>query len=275
MSYKIGFVGCGNMGKAMLSGILKAKLVKPEEVIISCHTEKSAEEIAFNFGVKTVLDNCEVSKQAEIVFLAVKPNKFNEVMPEIKSGLENNPDAKNTLVISIAAGKTLSYLESNLAEGQKIIRVMPNTPALVGEGMSALTPNARVTEEELKYALTIFESFGSAEVVPESMMDAVIGVSGSSPAYVYMFIEALADGAVLAGMPRAQAYKFAAQSVLGSAKMVLETGTHPGELKDAVCSPGGTTIAGVAELERQGLRNAVIAGEMACIQKSIDMTKCD
>jgi pyrroline-5-carboxylate reductase len=141
--------------------------------------------------------------------------------------------------------------------------------------MSALTMNAKVTEEELKYALTIFESFGKAEVVPESMMDAVIGVSGSSPAYVYMFIEALADGAVAAGMPRKQAYTFAAQSVLGAAKMVLETGQHPGELKDAVCSPGGTTMAGVLELEKQGLRNAVIAGEMACIQKSIDMTKCD
>lgn len=272
MDYKIGFIGCGNMGKAMLAGILQAELVKPEEVMVSCHTKKSAEEIEAKFGVKALLNNGEVAKQAKVLFLAVKPNKFDEIMPAVRAGLEQNKWKEQTMVISVAAGKDLAYLESHLPAGQKIVRVMPNTPALVGEGMSALTPNPQVSEEELAYVLTIFESFGRAEVVPESMMDAVVGVSGSSPAYVYMFIEALADGAVAAGMPRNQAYTFAAQSVLGSAKMVLETGQHPGTLKDAVCSPGGTTIAGVAELEKQGLRNAVIAGEMACIQKSIEMT---
>jgi pyrroline-5-carboxylate reductase len=275
MGYKIGFIGCGNMGRAILGGLLKAGIVKADEVIISCHTKKSCSEVEAEYHVKAVLDNQEVAGNADVVFLAVKPNKFEEVMPDVKAGLEQNAAGENTIVISIAAGKDIAYLEKNLGKNQKIIRVMPNTPALVGEGMSALTVNARVTEEDLKYALTIFESFGKAEVVPESMMDAVIGVSGSSPAYVYMFIEALADGAVAAGMPRAQAYTFAAQSVLGAAKMVLETGQHPGALKDAVCSPGGTTMAGVLELEKQGLRNAVIAGEMACIQKSIDMTKFD
>jgi pyrroline-5-carboxylate reductase len=275
MGYKIGFIGCGNMGRAILGGLLKAGIVKADEVIISCHTKKSCSEVEAEYHVKAVLDNQEVAGNADVVLLAVKPNKFEEVMPDVKAGLERNAAGENTIVISIAAGKDIAYLEKNLGKNQKIIRVMPNTPALVGEGMSALTVNAKVTEEDLTYALTIFESFGKAEVVPESMMDAVIGVSGSSPAYVYMFIEALADGAVAAGMPRKQAYTFAAQSVLGAAKMVLETGQHPGELKDAVCSPGGTTMAGVLELEKQGLRNAVIAGEMACIQKSIDMTKCD
>ncbi len=275
MGYKIGFIGCGNMGRAILGGLLKAGIVKADEVIISCHTKKSCSEVEAEYHVKAVLDNQEVAGNADVVLLAVKPNKFEEVIPDVKAGLERNAAGENTIVISIAAGKDIAYLEKNLGKNQKIIRVMPNTPALVGEGMSALTVNARVTEEDLKYALTIFESFGKAEVVPESMMDAVIGVSGSSPAYVYMFIEALADGAVAAGMPRAQAYTFAAQSVLGAAKMVLETGQHPGALKDAVCSPGGTTMAGVLELEKQGLRNAVIAGEMACIQKSIDMTKFD
>jgi pyrroline-5-carboxylate reductase len=275
MGYKIGFIGCGNMGRAILGGLLKAGIVKADEVIISCHTKKSCSEVEAEYHVKAVLDNQEVAGNADVVLLAVKPNKFEEVMPDVKAGLERNAAGENTIVISIAAGKDIAYLEKNLGKNQKIIRVMPNTPALVGEGMSALTMNAKVTEEELKYALTIFESFGKAEVVPESMMDAVIGVSGSSPAYVYMFIEALADGAVAAGMPRKQAYTFAAQSVLGAAKMVLETGQHPGALKDAVCSPGGTTMAGVLELEKQGLRNAVIAGEMACIQKSIDMTKFD
>ena len=275
MGYKIGFIGCGNMGRAILGGLLKAGIVKADEVIISCHTKKSCSEVEAEYHVKAVLDNQEVAGNADVVLLAVKPNKFEEVIPDVKAGLERNAAGENTIVISIAAGKDIAYLEKNLGKNQKIIRVMPNTPALVGEGMSALTVNAKVTEEDLKYALSIFESFGKAEVVPESMMDAVIGVSGSSPAYVYMFIEALADGAVAAGMPRKQAYTFAAQSVLGAAKMVLETGQHPGELKDAVCSPGGTTMAGVLELEKQGLRNAVIAGEMACIQKSIDMTKCD
>ena len=275
MGYKIGFIGCGNMGRAILSGLLKAGIVKADEVIISCHTKKSCSEVEAEYHVKAVLDNQEVAGNADVVLLAVKPNKFEEVIPDVKAGLEQNAAGENTIVISIAAGKDIAYLEKNLGKNQKIIRVMPNTPALVGEGMSALTVNAKVTEEDLTYALTIFESFGKAEVVPESMMDAVIGVSGSSPAYVYMFIEALADGAVAAGMPRKQAYTFAAQSVLGAAKMVLETGQHPGALKDAVCSPGGTTMAGVLELEKQGLRNAVIAGEMACIQKSIDMTKCD
>ncbi len=275
MGYKIGFIGCGNMGRAILGGLLKAGIVKADEVIISCHTKKSCSEVEAEYHVKAVLDNQEVAGNADVVLLAVKPNKFEEVIPDVKAGLERNAAGENTIVISIAAGKDIAYLEKNFGKNQKIIRVMPNTPALVGEGMSALTVNAKVTEEDLKYALTIFESFGKAEVVPESMMDAVIGVSGSSPAYVYMFIEALADGAVAAGMPRKQAYTFAAQSVLGAAKMVLETGQHPGALKDAVCSPGGTTMAGVLELEKQGLRNAVIAGEMACIQKSIDMTKCD
>jgi pyrroline-5-carboxylate reductase len=150
---------------------------------------------------------------------------------------------------------------------------MPNTPALVGAAMSALCPNDKVTPEEVKLVESLFNSFGRAEVVPESMMDAVVGVSGSSPAYVYMFIEAMADAAVADGMPRAQAYKFAAQSVLGAAKMVLETGKHPGELKDAVCSPGGTTIEAVAALEHGGFRDTVISAQRACSKKSYDMSQ--
>ena len=149
---------------------------------------------------------------------------------------------------------------------------MPNTPALVGEAMSALCVNQNVTPEELKEVQALFNSFGKSEVISESLMDAVIGVSGSSPAYVDMFIEAMADAAVADGMPRAQAYKFAAQSVYGSAKMVLETGKHPGELKDAVCSPAGTTIEAVAALEAGGFRNTVISAQRACSQKSRDMS---
>ena len=150
---------------------------------------------------------------------------------------------------------------------------MPNTPAMVLEAMSALTPNESVTAEEMQTITEIFESFGKAEIVPESLMDAVTGISGSSPAYVYLFIEAMADAAVADGMPRTQAYKFAAQAVYGAAKMVLETGRHPGELKDAVCSPGGTTIAAVAKLEEKGLRDAVISAQRCCVAKSKDMGK--
>ena len=145
---------------------------------------------------------------------------------------------------------------------------MPNTPALVGEGMTGVCANDLVTEEELQLVLTLLKSFGCAEVVPEYLMDTVTGVSGSSPAYVFLFLEALADAAVAEGMPRKQAYEFAAQSVLGSAKMLLETGMHPGELKDMVCSPGGTTIEAVAVLERENLRSAVIDATRACIRKS-------
>ena len=172
------------------------------------------------------------------------------------------------LVVSIAAGISLDIIESFLGKDKRIIRVMPNTPALVGEGMAGLSPNELVSDEEAELVKKLFESFGKAEIVPEKLQDAVCGISGSSPAYVFMFIEAMADGAVAEGMPRAQAYKFAAQAVLGSAKMVLETGKHPGELKDAVCSPGGTTIEAVAALEQAGFRSAVIDAERICIDKS-------
>ena len=152
---------------------------------------------------------------------------------------------------------------------------MPNTPALVGEAMSALCASASVTPEDLKQVQEIFNAFGKTEIVPEYLIDTVVGVSGSSPAYVYMFIEAMADAAVADGMPRAQAYKFAAQSVCGAAKMVLETGEHPGVLKDAVCSPGGTTIEAVAALEKGGLRDAVITAQRACSKKSREMSSAD
>ena len=172
----------------------------------------------------------------------------------------------------IAAGQTLSANETRFGKPVKLVRVMPNTPALVGEAMSAVCFNANITPEDRTIVMAMLNSFGKAEEVPEKLMDAVTGVSGSSPAYVYMFIEAMADAAVADGMPRAQAYKFAAQSVYGSAKMVLETGKHPGELKDAVCSPAGTTIEAVAALEAGGFRNTVISAQRACSQKSRDMS---
>ena len=198
--------------------------------------------------------------------LAVKPFHFAEVVPEISEEV-----TENKLVISIAAGQTIANIEKLFTKQISLVRVMPNTPALVGEGAAGICRNEKVTEEDLHKAVEIFECLGMAEVIPESMIDAVIGVSGSSPAYVFMFIEAMADAAVADGMPRASAYRFAAQAVLGSAKMVLETGKHPAELKDMVCSPAGTTIEAVRVLEEKGFRSAVFEAQKACVEKAKNM----
>ena len=202
----------------------------------------------------------------EILILAVKPQFLEEVIEQIKDVVK-----PETIVVSIAAGRTMEWIEARFGRKLKLVRCMPNTPALVGEGCTGICANDQVTEEELAIVVGLMESFGLASVVTEKMMDVVVGVSGSSPAYVFLFIEAMADEAVAEGMPRAQAYQFAAQSVLGSAKMVLETGKHPGELKDMVCSPAGTTIQAVKVLEEKGMRASVMDAMEACIQKSRNM----
>ncbi|SDB43040.1 pyrroline-5-carboxylate reductase [Pseudobutyrivibrio sp. YE44] len=263
---KIGFIGTGNMGTAMMGGIISSGIVDPEDVMASDIFQAALDKVNEEFSVNTSISNRDVVEFADIVFLAVKPQYLKDAIDGVK-----DMDFTDKVVVSIAAGQSLERLTSLFGKELKLIRVMPNTPALVGEGMSALSPNDLVTEEESETVLELFESFGKAEIVPERLQDAVVGISGSSPAYVYMFIEALADGAVAEGMPRAQAYKFAAQAVLGSAKMVLETGEHPGVLKDNVCSPGGTTIEAVAALEALGFRNAVIEAERVCIEKSREL----
>lgn len=265
---KIGFIGCGNMGSAIIGGLLSAGLFARENIMAADASQASAERIASAYGIKTTTNNKDIPAFADILLLSIKPNIFPLVIPEIRDLVRDD-----TLIISIAAGQTISKVEEAFAKPIRLIRVMPNTPALVGASMSALCRNDLVTDEELETGLAIFNSFGEAEVVSESLMDVVTGISGSSPAYVYMFIEAMADAAVADGMPRKQAYKFAAQSVLGSAKMVLETGKHPGQLKDDVCSPGGTTIEAVTVLEEEGFRNAVIKGLRACTRKSAEMSR--
>ena len=262
---RFGFIGAGNMAQAMIGGILKAKLVSKDEIIASAATQKTLDAVKDKFGVQTTLDNQEIAK-ADMIFLAVKPVYCEQVLREIKDKL-----TKDRIIVSIAAGKTMAWLEEQLGKDTKIVRTMPNTPALVGEGLTAVCPNEQVTDKELTQVCEVLESFGKAEVIKESMMDAVIAVSGSSPAYVFMFIEAMADAAVAEGMPRAQAYRFAAQSVLGSAKMVLETGKHTGELKDMVCSPAGTTIEAVRVLEQTGFRGSVMECMKACADKSRNM----
>ena len=266
MIKKVGFIGCGNMGSSMVGGLIKSGFLKSEEIIVSTKTEASSKKLRDEFKVATTLDSKTVAKESETIILAVKPNMYKSVVEEIKSEL-----AEDKLIITIAAGISIENMEEWLGDDLKIIRTMPNTPALVGQAMSAVCPNKNVSEEELKYCINIFESFGECEVLEEKYFDGFIAVAGSSPAYVFMFIEAMADGAVKLGIPRAKAYKMAAQSVLGSAKMVLETGKHPGELKDMVCSPAGTTIDAVVELEKLGFRNSVIQAMDKCAEKSKNM----
>ena len=262
----IGFIGCGNMAQAMLKGILRKGLYMKDDVIVSRRNAEALARIQKELGVQTTTDNKLVAKKADILFLAIKPFQFTDVIPQIAAYIK-----EDTLVISIAAGQTIANIEDLFGKTIKLVRTMPNTPALVLEGATGMCFNKQVTGEEQKKAVELFESFGIVEVVSESMIDTVIGVSGSSPAYVFMFIEAMADAAVADGMPRAQAYRMAAQSVLGSAKMVLDTGKHPGELKDMVCSPAGTTIEGVRVLEEKGFRSAVIEGQKACVKKAIEL----
>lgn len=263
---KIGFIGCGNMATAMIRGMIKSGVAKPEEMIASAKSEKTRGRIKTELGICAAQNNRQVVLFSDVIFLAVKPQYYEEVIEEIKGDLTGEE-----IFVAIAPGKTLSWLAEKLGSNVKIIRTMPNTPAMVGEGMTGMCGNTLVTEEELLQVKVLLESFGKAEVVPEPLIDVVVGVSGSSPAYVFLFIEAMADAAVADGMPRAQAYKFAAQAVLGSAKMVLETGRHPGELKDMVCSPGGTTIEAVRVLEEKGMRSAVIEASKACVKKGREL----
>lgn len=260
---KLGFIGCGNMATAMMGGIINNKICSSNEIIASDAYTPSLEKAKELLNIQIVTDNKEVATVADILILAVKPQYYQSVILEIKDIIN-----ENQIVVTIAPGKTLGWLGELFGKPVKIVRCMPNTPALVCEGITGVCHNDLVTKEELESVLTILRGFGKAEVLSENLMDVVVAVSGSSPAYVFMFIEAMADAAVLDGMPRAQAYQFAAQAVYGSAKMVLETGKHPGELKDMVCSPGGTTIEAVRVLEKNGLRSTIIEAMKACTNKA-------
>lgn len=260
---KIGFIGCGNMGTAMIKGILAADEKREHTLIASAKSAVSKERIVRETGIVCAASNQELAASADLVFLAVKPQYYEEVIKEIRPAVRDGQ-----IFVSVAPGKTLEWLEGQFGRPVKLVRTMPNTPAMVKEGMTAYCVNQQVTEEEKRAVAGLLGCFGKAEEVAEHLMDVVTAVSGSSPAYVFIFIEAMADAAVAGGMPRAQAYKFAAQAVYGSAKMVLQTGLHPGILKDMVCSPGGTTIEAVRVLEEKGLRSSVIEAMGACIRKS-------
>lgn len=260
---KIGFIGLGNMAGAMIEGIISQGIASKEDISGSAKTEATLEAVKERYGIETTLDNNRIAGCADILILAVKPQIFAEVLPQIRGAVR-----EDTLIVSIAAGKTMADIEALFGRRLKLVRCMPNTPALIGEGCSGVCRNSNVSDDEMAKCMELIQSFGLAQEVPEHLIDAVSGVSGCSPAYVFMFLEALADGAVEAGMPRKQAYIFAAQAVMGSAKLLLETGKHPGELKDMVTSPAGTTIEGVRVLEERGFRGAVIDAVRASVEKN-------
>lgn len=264
---KIAFIGCGNMGQAMIGGLIKSGLFKSEQIIASDLDYETLKITADKYSIHTTTKNREAVKEADFLVLSIKPKIYPVVMKEIREYINNN-----LLIISIAAGKTIADIEKGLGRDKKIIRTMPNTPALIGEGMSAICPNSNVTEEELKETINIFESFGKAELLEESLINAAIAVSGSSPAYTFMFISSIAQGGIKAGLHSEKAYTMAAQAVLGAAKLVLKSGQHPEELKDMVCSPGGTTIEAVIEMEKKGLRSSVLSGIEKCITKAREIS---
>ena len=260
---KLGFIGTGNMASAIMGGIIKNNVIPAEEIIGADLFAPGRERVQKEYGINVTADNKEVAQKAETIILSVKPQFYESVIADIKDVVTDKQ-----IIITIAPGKTLAWLAEQFGKDVKIVRTMPNTPAMVGEGMTAVCPNEHLTEDEIAYVKSLLESFSRAEIVPERLMDVVTAVSGSSPAYVFMLIEAMADAAVSGGMPRKQAYQFAAQAVLGSAKMVLDTGKHPGELKDMVCSPAGTTIEAVRTLEELGFRSSIIEAMKVCEEMS-------
>jgi len=259
---RIGLIGCGHMGSAIVRGLLGSGLCGTDDLMASARSQAGREKIVSSLGIACG-SNEETAAFADVLILAVKPVSYPEVTAQIAGALRDG-----CIVISLAPGISLEALDGMLQRPVKLVRAMPNTPAMVSEGMTGLCPADTLTDKDRHTVLDIFSSFGRAEIVPERLMNVVTGVSGSSPAFIFILIEAMADAAVADGMPRAQAYTFAAQAVLGSARMVLESGEHPAVLKDQVCSPGGTTIEGVRVLEEKGLRSAVIEAVRASTAKA-------
>jgi pyrroline-5-carboxylate reductase len=263
---KIAILGTGNMGEALAKGLLRAGKTAPEALVCADPRAERREEIRVRYGVHVTANNREAAAQADLIVIAVKPQVIDVLLDEIAPAV----DAKK-LVISIAAGVPISAIARKLGAGVRIVRTMPNTPALVGAGATALARGSHATDADLEQALALFEAVGMAVVVEENLLDAVTGLSGSGPAFVFIAIEALADGGVKVGLARPVALALAAQAVMGSAKLVLETGEHPGRLKDQVTSPGGTSIAGVHALEQHGFRAALIAAVEAATRRSREL----
>ncbi len=270
MEHKVGFIGCGNMARAIMGGLLYSELLKPADVIVSARTDQTLHYIQDTYSVRVTKDNKEVAQQANILFLAVKPDDYATIIEEVKEQINK----EKTIIVTIAAGLTIEWVQNKFgASDLKVVRTMPNTPSLVRQGMTAFSCSESMNNDEQTLIEHVLNSFGKSERISETLMDSIPAVSGSSPAYVFMFIEALADGAVKQGVSRDKAYQLAAQAVKGAAEMVLETGKHPGVLKDQVCSPGGATIEAVATLEKNGFRGAVLEAMEQCYQKIIELGK--
>jgi pyrroline-5-carboxylate reductase len=263
---KIGFIGTGNMGSSIIKGILSSKFEKSENINIFDLDKEKVNNLVKEYGVNAVNSEKELAENCDIIILSVKPH----IIPVVLKNLSGNVK-KDTIILTIAAGISISVIENALGEDKKVVRTMPNTPAQVLSGMTAVTFNKNIENSEKEIIFKLLNSFGKSVEIEEKLMHAYTGISGSLPAYVYMFMEALADGGVLCGMPRNKAYEIVAQTVAGSAKMLLETGKHPGQLKDEVCSPAGTTIEAVRVLENGNFRGNVIEAVAACTEKSKEM----
>lgn len=259
---KLTIIGGGTIAEAMLGRVLDASILPKEDIVVSDIKEKRCKYMSDTYGIQTTMDNESAIKHADMVLLAVKPQVCAKVLDQLADYLEDKS------LVSIVAGYTYEDLRKHLKPSTRLLCVMPNTPALVGQGMSVLYKEHSLTEEEFDFAKSFFQSFGEIEILSEVYADAVVSVSGSSPAFVLLFIEAMADGAVYKGLPRKTAYRLAAQSVLGAATLVKETGRHPGSLKDNVCSPGGTTIEAIRSLEKNKFRSTMMEAVIAAAEKA-------
>lgn len=262
----VGFIGTGNMAEAMLKGMLATGVVSPDKVAGSDPRRERVNQLKQKYGIHATTHNEDVMRRAEVVILSVKPQILVPICDEISPHLK-----PRATVISIAAGVPLSVIEAHLPRGTHVIRAMPNTPALVGAGATALAPGTHASDDDLAIAHRIFDSIGKTVALDENQLDAVTGLSGSGPAYVFLIIEALSDAGVKVGLSRYTAQALAAQTVLGSAKLLLETGEHPGMLKDMVTSPGGTAIAGLHTLEAGGLRTTLINAVESATRRSREL----
>lgn len=266
MEKRIGFIGAGNMSSTIIRGLVKSFEGMNQSIYISNRTIKKAEELCNQVHINLCRTNVELAQNSDIIFLGVKPHMYDGVLREINSYVTGGQ-----IIVSLAAGITTADIGQYFKEPMKIIRIMPNVPVSVGEGMIALSSNGNVTGEEIDFVVQLLSSVGKVDKIDEGLIDAVTTISGCSPAFIAMFVEALADGSVRKGMPRDKAYVYAAQTLIGTGKMILEKGLHPGELKDMVSSPGGVTIEGVYELEKRGFRNMMIEVVEACERKTKSM----
>lgn len=266
-SKRIGFIGAGQMAEALARGFINKNIIKASN-IYATDIMQVRKEVFASFGANAAETNSEVVANSDVVFIAVKPQYVSLVLKEVRPVL-----TPKTVIVSIAAGVTLATLKEAAGEDSRVIRVMPNTPCLVGETASAMCLGGKADDGDADVVKQLFDAVGTIYKVEEKLLSAVTGLSGSGPAYIFVMIEALSDGGVKAGLPRDIATQLAAQTVLGSAKMVLETGKHPGVLKDMVTSPAGTTIAGVHELEKAGVRNAFINAVTGAAARADELSK--